>query len=257
MYLTKNILIASVSACLISGCGEISTTETLENSDSNKTAMLGGQSMKDLSYCGESPVVETEEGHSMEVLSIEKRVAFMSGHVETGLALYRAGKPDQAAKHLLHPVSETHQAERAGIDALGFTPEVFKSVSKALEEGKPASEIEPMLSKAEENIYLLQKNAGGDVDEIIEFLMESVVEEYNAGVNDGKIVEPGEYQDAFGFALVALKMSKRTEHGKSEQLIEELTKLVKIWPEGGPIAESIPEPVEDVVEQTNIVVRNL
>ena len=71
----------------------------------------------------------------------------MSGHVEAGLALYRAGAPDQAAKHLLHPVSETHKAERAGIDALGFTPKVFEAVSKALDKGKSASEIEPMLKK--------------------------------------------------------------------------------------------------------------
>jgi hypothetical protein len=95
---------------------------------------------------------EMHEGHSMKILSLEKRVAFMSGHVEAGLALYRAGKPEQAAGHLLHPVSETHQAERSGIDALGFTPNVFKSVSKALDEGRPASEIEPMLTEAEENI---------------------------------------------------------------------------------------------------------
>lgn len=103
----------------------------------------------------------------------------------------------------------------------------------------------------------MQTNAGGNVDEIIEFLMEAVVEEYNAGVNEGKIVEHGEYQDAFGFSLVALKMSKRPENETSEQLIETLTKLVEMWPEGGPIAESIPASVEDVVEQTKIVVRTL
>ena len=195
--------------------------------------------------------------HSMQTLSVEKRIAFMSGHVEAGLALYRAGKPDQAAQHLLHPVSETHEAERAGIDSLGFRPEVFKSVSKALDEGRPASEIESMLAEAERNIALLQKNAGGDLPEIIRFLMEKVEQEYKAGVSDGKIVEPGEYQDAFGFSVVALKLSKRVKNGGAQPLVEASKKLVAMWPEDGPLARSKPEPIEKVVKQIKNVIKNL
>tara|TARA_B100000809_G_scaffold242759_1_gene267144 strand:- start:2527 stop:3279 length:753 start_codon:yes stop_codon:yes gene_type:complete len=205
----------------------------------------------------ESNHSEHNDNHSMNTLSVEKRIAFMSGHVEAGLALYRAGKPDQASRHLMHPVSETHQAERAGIDALGFTPEVFKSVSIALDQGRPASEIEPMLVKAEENILLLQKNSGGDLIEIITFLMEKVVEEYNEGVSDGKIVEAGEYQDAFGFSVVALKMSKRIKSDRSKQLVEEAMKLVKMWPEIGPLADSKPKLVKEVFKQTENIIKNL
>jgi len=237
MNMRKNILIISLSTLILTGCKESKNDQKYKNEELQKEEM--------------------HEDHSMETLSVENRIAFMSGHVEVGLALYRAGKPDQAAQHLMHPVSEMHQAERAGIDALGFNPEVFKSVSKAMDEGKPASEIEPMLTEAEENITLLQKNAGGDLSEIISFLMETVMEEYSAGVSDGKIVESGEYQDAFGFSMVALKISKRMEGDKSAQLIKELIKLVDMWPEGGPLADSTPEPVEDVVEQTNNVIKNL
>ena len=68
-------------------------------------------------------VVSTAGG--VRVLPVEKRVAFMSGHVEAGLALYRAGFPEMAAKHLMHPVSETHSEERAGIDAFGFEQDLF------------------------------------------------------------------------------------------------------------------------------------
>jgi len=237
MNMRKNILIISLSTLILTGCGESKNDQKDKNEELQKDEM--------------------HEDHSMGTLPVEKRIAFMSGHVEVGLALYRAGKPDQAAQHLMHPVSEMHQAERAGIDALGFNPKVFKSVSRAMDEGKPASEIEPMLSEAEENITLLQKNAGGDLKEIILFLMETVVEEYSAGVSNGKIVESGEYQDAFGFSMVALKISKRMEGDKSAQLIKELIKLVDMWPEGGPLADSTPEPVEDVVEQTNNIIKNL
>ena len=82
-----------------------------------------------------------EEMEEMQKLAVEKRVAFMSGHVVAGLTLYRAGAPEQVAKHLLHPVSETHAAERAGIDALGFKADTFEAVSKALDEGKPALKL--------------------------------------------------------------------------------------------------------------------
>ena len=192
-----------------------------------------------------------EEMEEMQKLAVEKRVAFMSGHVVAGLTLYRAGAPEQAAKHLLHPVSETHAAERAGIDALGFKGDVFEAVSKALDEGKPAAEIEPMLKEAEENIALLQKNAGGDASDIVRFLMETVDEEYAIGVKEGKITDPGEYQDAFGFSIIALEIAKQQNN---PDLVSAVEALVKMWPEKGPLADSIPTAVTAVTSQTAKVV---
>ena len=194
-----------------------------------------------------------DDHHAMDTLAVEKRVAFMSGHVAAGLALYRAGAPDQAAKHLLHPVSETHQAERAGIDALGFQADIFQAVSKALDEGKPAAEVEPMLKAAEENIGLLQTNAGGDLTDIINFLMETVVEEYTIGVKDGVITDAGEYQDAYGFSVVALKIAARIEGPAGKAATEQLTSLVALWPTTGPLADATPTPVATVVAQTALV----
>jgi len=195
--------------------------------------------------------------HKMETLAVEKRVAFMSGHVEAGLALYRAGAPDQAAKHLLHPVSETHATERAGIDALGFTADVFESVSKSLDEGQAASEIEPMLQKAEANTALLRKNAGGDPTEIIAYLMDTVIEEYSIGVTDGLITDPGEYQDAYGFSIVAWKTAKTLQSPSAEGTVKALEALVALWPENGPLADSTPTVVSDVVAQAKKVTESL
>ena len=195
-----------------------------------------------------------EEMEEMQKLAVEKRVAFMSGHVVAGLTLYRAGVPEQAAKHLLHPVSETHAAERAGIDALGFKADIFEAVSKALDEGKPAAEVEPMLKEAEENIALLQKNAGGDAADIIRFLMETVDEEYAIGVKEGKITDPGEYQDAFGFSVIALGVATQQDNA---ELVSQIETLVKMWPEKGPLADSTPTAVSDVTAQTAKVVTSL
>ncbi|MBI1237137.1 MAG: hypothetical protein GC188_10690 [Alphaproteobacteria bacterium] len=180
----------------------------------------------------------------METLPVQFRVAFMSGHVEAGLALYRAGAPDQAARHLLHPVSETHAAEREGIDALGFNPVIFHQVSAVLEDGRPAAEIEPMLSAAEANLALLQENAGGDPRAIIAYLMDVTAEEYNIGVTGGEITDPGEYQDAFGFSVVAARLARRTG---DDDLIAATVALAALWPEDGPVAASSPAPVADVM----------
>ena len=203
----------------------------------------GGKS--DAPKSGEAVIEDAHIGAHTEIgqLPIEKRVAFMSGHVQAGIALYRAGAPDQAAPHLLHPVSETHQAERAGIDALGFDQSIFISVSEALDSGKPASEIEPQLRAAEANLAKMQKKAGGDQAEIIRFLMDTVVEEYSIGVTKGEITDPGEYQDAYGFTIIAIRLAKRIDHPKRKELRQALAKLKNSWPKTGPLAESKPRPV--------------
>jgi len=228
----------------IAACGQAPSEDVAVQVEPPVAAAPGGEA-------GESG--EGAAGHSMTTLPVEKRVAFMSGHVEAGLSLFRAGAPDQAAKHLLHPVSETHEAERAGIDALGFDQEIFVRVSQALEEGRPAAEIEPQLAAAEANMALMQANAGGDPVAIISYLMDTVFDEYRVGVTDGAITDPGEYQDAFGFTVVALNIANRIEDKDTSRLITELEALLAMWPQTGPLADSTAAPVSALVAQTSKV----
>ena len=217
----------------------------------------GGKS--DAPKSGEAVIEDAHIGAHTEIgqLPIEKRVAFMSGHVQAGIALYRAGAPDQAAPHLLHPVSETHQAERAGIDALGFDQSIFISVSEALEAGKPASEIQPQLRAAEANLAKMQRKAGGDPAEIIRFLMDTVVEEYAIGVNKGEITDPGEYQDAYGFTIIAVRLAKRMDNPKNKELRQALARLKNTWPKTGPLADSKPKSVPAVKKRVAEVLAQL
>lgn len=196
---------------------------------------------------------KSEDGHDMETLPVPFRLAFMSGHVQAGLSLYRAGEPEMAAPHLLHPVSETHQAERAGLDALGFTPDVFESVSEALEAGRPASEIEPDLMKAEANLKAMAEAAGGDKAEIIRFLMDTIVEEYAIAITDGGVSDPGEYQDAYGFAVVAKDHAAALNDAT---LIAEIDSLLALWPVA-PIPPSDPTTVARVTSKVSAVKRLL
>ncbi len=192
-----------------------------------------------------------EAGASVDTLAAPERLAFMSGHVKAGLALYRAGEPEMAAPHLLHPVSETHEAERAGLDALGFAPEVFEAVSLALEEGRPAEDIEPQLAAAEANLALMAAEAGGDPAATILFLMDTIVEEYTIAITDGAISDLGEYQDAYGFAVVARERALALDP-TAEDLLAALDTLISLWSEG-PLPVDAPAPVGQVTAQTSRV----
>lgn len=197
-----------------------------------------------------------EGGHSMEALAVENRLAFMTGHVQAGISLYRAGEASMAAPHLLHPVSETHQAERAGLDSLGFDASIFEAVSAALDAGKPASEIEPQLKAAEENLDAVASKAGGDPTQIIQYLMGVIVEEYTIAITDGRVSDPGEYQDAWGFAQVAKKRAAELPAAKRGAVIAELDVLIALWPKA-PIPPVDPAPIGRVVAQTSKVLLSL
>lgn len=197
-----------------------------------------------------------EDGHSMDALPVEKRLAFMSGHVKAGIALYRAGEPAMGAPHLLHPVSETHQAERAGLDALGFDASIFEAVSAALDAGKPAAEIEPQLSAAEANLEAVAAKAGGDTADVITYLMGVIVEEYTIAITDGQVSDAGEYQDAWGFAQVAKDRAAALPAGQRDTVIAELDALIALWP-AAPIPPADPAPVGQVVAQTSRVLLRL
>ncbi|MEO9462456.1 MAG: hypothetical protein ABJ242_06940 [Marinomonas sp.] len=187
-----------------------------------------------------------EAGESASSLPLQQRLAFMAGHVEAGLALYRAGDAKAAAPHLMHPVSETHADERAGLDELGFDASVFEAVSAALEEGKPAADIEPQLKAAEDNLAAVREKAGGDASELITFLMDTVTAEYSVAVKDGKVTDPGEYQDAYGFAVVAKDLASGLEGDASAKVSGELDQLIAMLPAGGPIPPADPAPVGQV-----------
>ena len=189
-------------------------------------------------------------------MSRPERLAFMSGHVEAGLALYRAGDPGAAAPHLLHPVSETHASERAGLDELGFRSDLFEAVSEALEGGVSAEEVEPQLQAAEENLDQLATKAGGDTIHLIRFLMDLVVEEYSVGVTDGRITDPGEFQDAYGFAVVARKRADSLTTDRAEQTRERIDNLLTLWTQG-PVPTDSPAPPAQVSAEASRVLLTL
>lgn len=195
-----------------------------------------------------------EAGHSMEAMPVEHRAAFMWGHVKAGIKLYRDGYADQASIHLLHPVSETHESERAGLDELGFDAAPFERVSAALAAGTDTSEVDADLAEADSIMRLVNDSAAGDPDDVIAFLLDTTLDEYKVGVNDSVVTDPGEYQDAWGFVQVALEMSEQFGRDTPEaiELQNELAKLADLWP-ANIDGETPPASVAEIASQISVV----
>lgn len=238
------------------GEGEAGDGEAAAIGEAGESTSYAGEGEGEgAAYAGEGEGGEGEggeAGHGMDTLPTENRLAFMRGHVEAGLALYRAGAPEQAAPHLLHPVSETHASEREGLDELGFDAPLFERISAALEAGTASSEIESDLTAAEENLAMLADKAGGSSKEILNFLMDTTLAEYRVGVVDGEIVNAGEFQDAYGFVTVAQDYAADLEGPEGEAVRTELDVLKAVW-SGPPLADSTPAPVDQVAAQISRV----
>ncbi|MEO0998756.1 MAG: hypothetical protein AAFX58_14660 [Pseudomonadota bacterium] len=225
---------------LVTACGDVAAPEA-----GPSASYAGGHEAS-------TPAAESRDdaAHADDhtALPLPKRLAFMTGHVEAGLALYRAGEPAMAAPHLLHPVSETHAAERVGLDELGFEAGLFETVSNALDNGVPASEIEPQLAAAKESLMELATKAGGDTLDIIDYLLDTVVEEYAIGVTDRAVTDMGEYQDAYGFTQVAIDRADTLAEPLGTALKTELERLLTLW-RGAPLPIDEPAPLAAIEAQ--------
>ena len=210
----------------------------------------------DNNYQVNTEVAEKSSVEQKNVLPMPLRLAFMSGHVSAGIALYHAGEFKMAASHLMHPVSETHADERFGLNDIGFNQEIFESVSAAMETQESAAILLPLLEKAERHLDIMRDKAGGDPIKIIGFLLETTVEEYSVGVRDGKLTDVGEYQDAFGFVLVAAEHARRLPKTSKERLLADILSLQDYWLRG-PLPVETPTPAEDVALTVNLILSQL
>jgi hypothetical protein len=191
-----------------------------------------------------------------EAMPLPVRLAFMRGHVEAGMALYRLDEFKMAAPHLLHPVSETHMSERVGLKDLGFDEATFVLISAALDAGKTAKELSPILIQAEANLAMIAAKAGGSHYEIVQFLLKTITEEYTIAVSEGTITDIGEYQDAFGFRLVASDHAQYLSAAAGAWLVEDLENLGSLWV-NGPLPTDSPTSAKLIRDTVNDIAKKL
>ena len=147
-----------------------------------------------------------------EQIEFSANVEKLKGHLLVSLELYEKGEATAAAIHAAHPIQELWGRIRAPIG--GASAELAARISSLLE--KPNREIEAKVppkhySQTVREIFsaidqaenrIVPVRAREDLSfraKLILELLEEVVEEYSEGVQEGKVIQFVEYQDAFGF----------------------------------------------------------
>jgi hypothetical protein len=169
-------------------------------------------------------------------------LGLVEGHVRVGIALYEQGAVDMAKVHMSHPGHELYGDLVPALAARrieGFADPLDRLVSLVEEEapvGEADAAFEAMLRKISE----ARATTGGELTETLQSILALIRfagEEYAVAVKGGKVTDPREYQDAWGFIqtakalLMSLPEAERQRMGGTYGAIaRELESLTPAWP---------------------------
>lgn len=157
----------------------------------------------------------TDGGPKDTRIRIYRDIALMRGHLLVGDELIREGRWDDAVVHFLHPAEELYGAMERYIKLHRVTP--FDRQLKAQAEAVKAKRM----GAYEQNAKIVQQRLTGALEKFKTFMSPPVssftvrtvnevlkvaVLEYEAAIENGKIVNPMEYQDSRGFISTAEAM---------------------------------------------------
>jgi hypothetical protein len=195
-------------------------------------------------------------------------LGLMKGHLTVAKELLDAGKPDQAIPHIGHPVEEIYADLESELPArnvpefkttLNQLHDLVKSTPK---DPKVATQYEASIKAVDTAIAAVpetKRQSPQFVLEVINGLLDTAKEEYEAAIADGKIAEAVEYQDSRGFVFyadtlyqgIAPSMGKDNPKGM-ETIKSSFTQLKKAWPSAVPpvapvmTIEQVSQPIEEI-----------
>ena len=139
-------------------------------------------------------------------------LGLMKGHLLVAKELLDQGKPDQAEPHIGHPIEELYAdvenqlPERNVKDfkpTLNTLHDFVKSKPNAPEITTEYKTAMQEIDQAIEALPVSERQSPDFILSVINRMLSTAEEEYNAAIANGKIVETIEYQDARGFILYA------------------------------------------------------
>jgi len=205
---SKNKLWLGLSAVCVAGV-------TMTACSSDESANMAGME--------HSAMTASEGGEGGEGASSEDSIAsdavylgqlaFIRGHLNVGVNLYREGDEEASATHMKHPESEIYAALQPALearDAPGFADQLA-ALAVAVESGEPLADVEAAYEALLQGITAAEQ-AVPDQDarllgEVIVDLVSTAAAEYDIAVGDDLALENAhEYQDALGFIRIAYDM---------------------------------------------------
>ena len=140
------------------------------------------------------------------------RLGMVRGHLAAFIELYRAGSFDMAAMHVKHPESELYAALSPAFAARGDGgfADALTSLADAAEN---KGDVEQVYAATVSSIRKSAGEANARTTLLaVSQLVSTAAEEFDIGVTEnGEIVEPHEYQDAFGFLSAAREIVAEIE----------------------------------------------
>ena len=249
-------------AVTLGACGN-SSTDAGEGGEATENTTPAQETVNEGGEGGEGGATGNTDVDYMSALGL------MKGHLIVAKELMEQGKYDQAEPHIGHPVEELYgdiegQLSQRKVDQ--FKPqlnELHDLVKSTPEKPETKEAYTQALESIDEAIAALpetQRQSPEFVLEVIDGLLATAGEEYEAAIADGKIVEIVEYQDSRGFVIYAEDLYQ----GISEQVSQEnaevgkeiessLTELKKAWPSVNPPDTPVmtPEEVTKLLETIN------
>ncbi len=176
------------------------------------------------------------------------RLGLIRGHLRVGMELYRAGHVMHAQSHMKHPGDELYSALEgafAARGAEGFADEL-SALATAVEDEAAEADVDAAYEALLEAVMLAESHVDSGIATdapaqaaIIVNLLETAAEEYSIGVAGGEVTDVHEYQDAYGFTVVAgdraettqSRVIERSDHAVFQMIVDEIDALSRLWPE--------------------------
>ena len=203
------------------------------------------------------PVAETIPTFTEEQVQHVTALAQMQAHLQASLANWEAGDYEMASVHAGHPVEELWELvtdeleEHAAAAPLKEALEAYETLAgETGDSAQVKGAHEKALTAAQQAMEaLVSTEVLGEPTfraALVAELLEGVEEEYGEAVENGRIIELEEYQDAWGFLQVAESLYEHiaddvesAEAEAAEEIEEEFEVLAKAFPSVQPPATPI------------------
>lgn len=129
-------------------------------------------------------------------------IVLMQGHLAAGAELVARGEVEMGAGHAGHPRAEIYENNEAEFAARGQTgiADALDAYLARLQESPPQVVLDAARAAVDEQLSAAAAQGSlSDHAEALSELMSEMAAEYALGVQDGVIVQPHEFQDAWGF----------------------------------------------------------
>lgn len=190
------------------------------------------------------------EGNAAANLSVDDvayltHLGLMRGHLFVGYSLYEQGHVAHAKTHMKHPESELYEDIVSAFQARsvpGFAAEL-SGLAKAVEQERPQAEVRrayqtltTAISRCEQAVTGKATTTASDYLKHVSELLRVAGEEYAIAVVDGRMENAHEYQDAYGFTVVAgnvvdsIKGGDQRTREAREKAAALIAELKPLWP---------------------------